>query len=291
MISIIIINYNVTDFLIKCLESIYLLDIKIPFEVLIIDNNSKDQEAVNLKVKKLNKYNLNIHNFLENQGCAKAVNFGIKKSKGSIILLLNPDTYLDTNIVSVLSKYLENYNDIGIVGCKVKNPDGSYQISSKRHFPLIGFSLFKFFRLEKLFSQNIYFRKYNYLDKSENILLEVDSISGSCMMFKRKLIDEIGYFDETFFLYFEDTDFCLRAQMKNYKIIYNPNCYITHYGGESFKNSNINSYYELCSSYYKFYIKYYSEYKNSILVKLCIKYNIRILLFFLSLFNKKIKNE
>ena len=148
MISIIIINYNVADFLIKCLESIYALNIKIPFEILIIDNNSNNQEDLNLRLKKFNKNNLHIYNFSENQGCAKAINFGINKSKGSFILLLNPDTYLDTDIISISSKYLNSNNDVGVVGPKIKNIDGSYQISSKRHFPLIGFGLIKFFRLE-----------------------------------------------------------------------------------------------------------------------------------------------
>ena len=279
MISIIIINYNVLDHLKSCIKSIYNSDIKSEFEIIIIDNNSP--EPIDFPN---DKDNLSIIQFNKNLGFAKAVNFAINKSSGSEILLLNPDTLVHKNTIQLLSDYIIDNHDVGVIGCKVVFSSGKYQLSSKRHFPTIGIILTKFFKLDRLFPRNKYFGKYNYSYLDNNELALVDSISGACMMFRKEVFEDVGSFDESFFLYFEDTDFCYRALKKQYKVVYNPHCKIVHYKRESFKNSTLSVNLEFYKSMYVFYNKYIDDYKNNFFIKFLFKY---ILLFYIKLLGRK----
>ena len=268
MISIIIVNYNVLSFLKECIKSIYNSDLKQNFEIIIIDNNSPEPLLGSFDKND----NIKIYHFTSNKGFAKAVNFGISKSNGDYILLLNPDTLVHRNTLNILSQYLHLNKDVGVVGCKVVYPDGKYQLSSKRHFPTLSIIVTLFLKLDKIFPKNRFFGKYNYTYLDENKLACVDAVSGSCMMFKKEILNDIGNFDENFFLYFEDTDFCYRAIKKDYKVVYNPDCKIVHHKRESFKNSNKNSDLEFYKSFYIFYNKYNFDYKNNFLIKLLFKF-------------------
>ena len=279
MISIIIINYNVWGHLKSCIKSIYNSDIKSDFEIIVIDNNSP--EPIDFPNS---KDNLKIIQFDKNLGFAKAVNHAIYKSSGTEILLLNPDTLVHKNTIQLLSDYIVDNNDVGVVGCKVVFSSGKYQLSSKRHFPTIGIILTKFFKFDKFFYRSKYFGKYNYTYLDDDELAYVDSISGACMMFRKEVFKDIGSFDESFFLYFEDTDFCYRALKKQYKVVYNPNCKIVHYKRESFKNSNLSVNLEFYKSMYIFYNKYIDDYKNNFFIKFLFKYS---LLFYIKLLGRK----
>ena len=278
MISIIIINYNVLDHLKSCIKSIYNSDIKSEFEIIVIDNNSP--EPIDFPN---DKDNLRIIQFEKNLGFAKAVNYAISISSGSEILLLNPDTLVHKNTIQVLNDFILENIDVGIVGCKVVFSSGKYQLSSKRHFPTIGIVITKLFKLDKVFSRSKYFGKYNYTYLDANELAYVDSVSGACMMFRKETFIDIGSFDESFFLYFEDTDFCYRALKKQYKVVYNPKCKIVHYKRESFKNSTLSVNLEFYKSMYIFYNKYIDDYKNNFFIKFLFKY---VLLFYIRLLGR-----
>jgi len=282
MISIIIINYNVKKYLIECLQSILESNTSIEYEIIIIDNNSDESIEDIERIFDVN--NFRIYFLQNNLGFSKAVNYGIKKSKGSHILLLNPDTLISNNTLQVLYNFIEENKNIGICGCKVEYPDGTYQLSSKRSFPYFDIALFRILKLDRLFSKNKYFGRYNYTYEDIDGIADVDAVSGSCMMFKKKLIDTIGLFDGRYFLYFEDTDFCYRAVKNNYRVVYNPNTKIIHYKRESFKNSEYNLNYEFFKSLYYFYIKHYKEYNNFRLIKTFVKYILRLMLFILKFF-------
>ena len=205
MISIVIVNYNVKRYLEQCIATVCNSFLDIPFEIIIIDNNS------NQSIKHLSKKNIKIFNLDRNIGFSSAVNYGVSKSSGDYILLLNPDTLIQESTINILYKYLSKNCDVGVVGCKVLNSDGSYQISSKRRFPYLKVLLPLFFKLNKIFPRSKFFGSYNYTHENHDDLLDVDSVSGSCMMFIKNIFEEVGKFDENYFLYFEDTDFCLRV--------------------------------------------------------------------------------
>ncbi|MED5475088.1 MAG: glycosyltransferase [Candidatus Neomarinimicrobiota bacterium] len=255
MLSIIIVSYNVRSFLKQCLKSVYQSNISIPYEVIVVDNYSFDQSCRmienDFKQVKLfrNKSNL---------GFSKAVNIGVNKSNGKYICLLNPDTVVKNNSLNELCKYIKNNSDIGVVGAKIINPDGTTQLASKRSFPSLWVGISKFFGLNSLFPNSKIFGKYNRTYSDEDKILNVDAVSGSCMVFSRNVFDKLNGFDESFFLYFEDTDFCTRAKDAGFKIIYNPTSKVIHFKGESHKNAPI----DIIKIFHNSMSIYFNKHKN-----------------------------
>ena len=247
MLTIIIVNYNSLDYLYKNLKSISdsnLSDIK--YEIIIIDNNSYKKPDQN----KLLKFNAKLFLLDDNFGYSKALNYGVKYSSGKYILALNPDILLKSNTIINLYNYYKD-NDIGVVGPKILNIDGTFQVSSRRRFPFIKNILPLIINGRK---------KYNYLDYDNNIIKEVDSISGSCMLFSKKIYDKVKGFDEQFFLYFEDTDFCLRVKELGYKVIYFPATEAFHF---KYGSRKINNYLLVKFEFYKSFIKFTKKYLSS----------------------------
>ncbi|MBI64790.1 MAG: hypothetical protein CMG64_00640 [Candidatus Marinimicrobia bacterium] len=258
MISIIIVNYNVKSYLKKCIDSIFNSIANLDFEIVIVDNNS-NEPIIDLKSEKISVYQMD-----KNSGFSSAVNFGISKAKKEVLLLLNPDTIIIGEAIEVLYDYVLSDQRIGVVGCKVLNSDGTYQLSSKRSFPYFFHSLFYVLDFHKLFPR---LNKYNYLHEDEDVTLDVDAVSGSCMIFRKKILDSVGNFDENFFLYFEDTDFCLRVAENGYRVVYYPKASILHYKGKSLQLSNRRIKNEFYSSLKYFFYKYKSKFSCWFLIQ------------------------
>ena len=258
MISIIIVNYNVKSYLKKCIDSIFNSIANLDFEIVIVDNNS-NEPIIDLKSEKISVYQMD-----KNSGFSSAVNFGISKAKKEVLLLLNPDTIIVDDAIQALYDYVLSDQRIGVVGCKVLNSDGTYQLSSKRSFPYFFHSLFYVLDFHKLFPR---LNKYNYLHEDEDVTLDVDAVSGSCMIFRKKILDSVGNFDENFFLYFEDTDFCLRVAENGYRVVYYPKASILHYKGKSLQLSNRRIKNEFYSSLKYFFYKYKSKFSCWFLIQ------------------------
>ena len=252
-ISVIIVSYNVSAYLEKCIDSIYKSDDFKDLEIIVIDNNSSD-ESVSIERNKFPDCIL-IHNS-QNLGFSKAVNIGIRQSTSDYICILNPDTLVKKDTFSELYRFLSVSANTGIAGAKILNSDGSFQVSSRRNFPTIPGLAYKYIGLSKLFPMSRVFGYYNhtYIDSDQGH--KTDSVSGACMMFKRKLVDVIGDFDESFFMYFEDTDYCIRASSVGYDVFFNPKAQIVHYGGKSWEKSKLNSSDVFYSSAKIFFNKY-----------------------------------
>ena len=252
-VSVIIVSYNVSSYLEKCIESIYCSISIDDLEIIVIDNNSTDN-SVDIVRNKFPECTL-IENE-ENLGFAKAVNIGISASKSDYICLLNPDTLVKKNTFFELYRFLSVSANTAITGAKILNPDGSFQASSRRNFPTIPGLAFKYIGLSKLFPMSRIFGYYNHTFIDSDQGHKTDSVSGACMMFKRKLVDIIGNLDERFFMYFEDTDYCLRASSVGYDVFFNPKAQIIHYGGRSWEGSKLNSSTVFYSSAKIFFEKY-----------------------------------
>ena len=171
---------------------------------------------------------------------------------------MNPDTVVKNNSLNELCKYIKNNSDIGVVGAKIINPDGTTQLASKRSFPSLWVGISKFFGLNSLFPNSKFFGKYNRTYSDEDKILNVDAVSGSCMVFSRNVFDKLNGFDESFFLYFEDTDFCTRAKDAGFKIIYNPTSKVIHFKGESHKNAPI----DIIKIFHNSMSIYFNKHKN-----------------------------
>lgn len=236
-LSIIIVNYNVKEFLQNLLHSISKSSDKINREIIIVDNASNDG-SVEFISEKFPEFNIIANN--KNLGFSKANNIGMKQATGKYILLINPDTLVSEDTFEKMIRFFEENPIVGLAGCKILNPDGTLQLACRRSFPGPWTSFCKVAGLSNLFPESRIFARYNltYLDPCQTY--EVDAISGSFMMFRKDVYEKIGGLDEKFFMYGEDLDFCYRAQKSGYKVFYVHSTQIIHYKGESTKRSGLD---------------------------------------------------
>jgi GT2 family glycosyltransferase len=236
-LSIIIVNYNVKEFLENALNSIKKATVGINAEIFVVDNASEDG-SVEMVRQKFPEVNLIVNK--ENVGFARANNEALKLAKGKYILLINPDTIVQEDTFKVLISFLESHPECGMVGCKVLNPDGTLQLACRRSFPTPWVAFTKMVGLARIFPKSKIFAQYNltYLDPDE--IVEVDAVSGSFMMIRREVYEKVGGLDEDFFMYGEDIDWCYRIKKAGWKIYYVPTTQIIHFKGESTKRSSID---------------------------------------------------
>lgn len=236
-LSIIIINYNVKEFLQNLIHSLQKALSKITHEIIVVDNAS-DDGSVEFIRDKFPQIHLIVNK--TNVGFSKANNEALKISKGKFILLINPDTIVSEDTINRMIYFLNQNPDAGLAGCKILNPDGSLQLACRRSFPGPWTSFCKVTGLSTLFPKSKLFAKYNLTYLDENSTYEVDAISGSFMMMNREAYEKVGGFDEQFFMYGEDLDLCYRIQKNGYKVYYYPGTQIIHYKGESTKRSSLD---------------------------------------------------
>ncbi|MDI6780115.1 MAG: glycosyltransferase [Bacteroidota bacterium] len=236
-LSVIIINYNVRPFLENALNSIRRAVVDLMSEIFVVDNAS-DDGSVEMVREKFPEVKL-IQN-KTNLGFSAANNIALKQSSGKFIVLLNPDTIVQEDTFSSLTDFLSQNPKVGLVGCKILNPDGTIQLACRRSFPTPWIALTKVTGLSALFPKTKLFGKYNltYLDPDK--ASEVDAISGSFMFLKKEVYEQVGGLDEKYFMYGEDLDWCYRVQKSGWKIYYYPQTQIIHYKGESTRRSNID---------------------------------------------------
>ena len=236
-ISIIIVNYNVKEFVKNLLYSLQKALFGFKYEIIVVDNASSDGSVEDIK----NKFpDVKVIANKKNVGFGKANNQGLELSSGKYILLLNPDTIVREDTFIKLIEFIKANPDAGMTTCKVLNPDGSLQAGCRRSFPGPWASFTKITGLSKLFPKSKLFAKYNLTYLDENEICEVDAISGAFMFFTREVYEKVGGFDPKFFMYGEDLDLCYRVQQAGYKVYYVPTTEIIHYKGESTKRSSIN---------------------------------------------------
>lgn len=261
-ISVIIVSYNVKDFICQCIRSVYRSDLKDEdYEIIVIDNDSHDNTINNLE----NEFpNVKIIKNEINEGFSKAVNKGYQISKGDYICILNPDVIIQNDTLSKLLKKTTKDSNIGAIGPKIINTDGTVQHSCKRSFPTPINSIFRLLKLDKIFPKSKIFGKYNltYLDVDKEHA--VDVLSGAFMFIPKKIFKLVDGFDQRFFMFGEDIDLCHKIKDLGYKIIYTPDSEIIHYKGESVKNAPydmINVFYSAMDLYYQKYSKKYKYWK------------------------------
>lgn len=229
--SVIILTYNSAAFIDRCLNSIEKnWPKKDKKEILVIDNCSKDKTAETVK-----KHDgVIFYQKRKNSGFASGINFGIEKSKYKKIIILNPDTEIKKNTINKILK-CQNKTKAEIIGGKAKKKNGSTHNTYVR-FPNFGTIIFDYTNLRKIVPGDYFHKKHYYLDKGKRKSMEVDAVSGCFMLIDKKIFKKIKNFDENFFMYLEDVDFCMRAKKAGFKIYYCNEAEIFHYGGGSSKN-------------------------------------------------------
>jgi len=220
-LSVVILNYNVRHFLELCLESVEVAIANIDAEIIVVDNNSSDGSCQMVK-SLFPKVDLIENN--DNLGFSKGNNIGVSKARGEFICILNPDTVLADNTFSVLLDFYENQIKPGIVGCRLIDGTGHFLPESKRNIPE------PIVALKKLLG-----RPYSYYANQveEFGFGEVPVLVGAFMLVKKSIYEEVGGFDEDYFMYGEDIDISYSTLKAGYKNYYNGTTSIIHYKGES----------------------------------------------------------
>lgn len=233
MISIIIVNWNTRELLEKCLSSLFFWTTDIDFEIIVVDNNSADNScrmvAEKFQAVKLIKSEINL-------GFAKANNLGLKSAVGEYLLFLNPDTELIENSVKKLVELMENNSRWGIAGSKILNPNKTLQ-QSVRGFPDGLSQLLITLNIHKIFPRLPVIRKYLMVDFDYNNQAVVDQVMGAVFMTRKKVLEQIGGWDENFRLWFEEVDLCYRAKKAGWLVVYTPATAVIHHGGASFSQA------------------------------------------------------
>ena len=233
-VSIITVNYNSTELLKNCLESIEKFTQGISFEIIVVDNNSMTRDIEGLQ-QDCNGLTL-IKNKV-NEGFGTANNQGVKVAKGKYVLLLNNDTIFFENSIKKVFDFAESSEGNEIISCKLLNEDKSTQ-KSVYDFPTLLNVLTSNLFLYLLFPNSKYFNKYHLMNKGINRITEVDVVTGAFLFMHRKVFEGLGGFDERFFFYMDDTDLCYRHKKNNSKVIFFPETSIIHLKGKSAKGES-----------------------------------------------------
>ncbi|MBI2252241.1 MAG: glycosyltransferase family 2 protein [Armatimonadetes bacterium] len=253
-LSVIIVNWNAKDTLESCLNSLKEDLAGIKNEIFVVDNNSQDG-SINLIKEKFHEVNL-IEN-KENLGFSKANNQALRISKGEFILILNPDTFIFKGTIKKLINFIKINTHAGMVGPKIINQDGTLQLACRRSIPNPKVVFLKVLGLDKIFPKNPKLSQYNLTYLDENEIAKVEAVSGSCMLIRRKALEEVGLFDEDYFLYAEDLDWCYRFIKKGWEIYYYPSVKILHYKKVSSEKRRILSILNFYQAMYIFYRKHF----------------------------------
>ncbi len=252
MIDIVIVNYNSTEYLLKCLASVKGALKAIPADIYVQDNASRD--GIEIVRDKYPEVNLSLNR--NNIGFAAAVNQALRLGKNPYVVILNPDTVVPEVFFHKCIQVMKESGRTGIVGPKILEKNGRLQHSG-RSFPNMLTAFFgRTSVLTRLFPRNSLTRKNLSCGDSDGQLpMEVDWVSGACMVVNRKAIKTVGGMDERFFLYWEDADWCRRMWESGWKVVYDPRLSIRHFTGVSSRQELFRSVMEFHKSAFRLFEK------------------------------------
>jgi len=248
-ISIIIVNWNTRELLGRCLESVRATVRGLSSEIIVVDNASTD-DSPRMVREKFPQVHL-VEN-RENVGFAHANNQAIQRCTGKYILLLNPDTIVESGALQALVDFLDKHPEAGAAGARILNPDGSLQVSSHPR-PTLSRELWRLFHFDALLPYAVY-----PLTKWEtNQPREVDVLMGACLLLRKEVLDQVGFLDDDYFIYSEEVDLCYRIQRAGWRICWVPQAEVVHFGGQSTQQVPIEMFLNLYHSKIKYFRKHY----------------------------------
>lgn len=231
LLSIIIVSWNSCDCLDKCIESIAGGTDGMDVEIIVVDNNSSDASRQMCERKHPGVKYIELE---QNMGFARANNIGIRNSCGRYVILLNPDTVVEPDAIRFLIDFMESTPDAGAAGPRLIQPDGSVQGSARRFPSLRTAFLGRTSLLQRILGGSGAARSEIPCLSHESLEpLEVDWISGACMIVRREVIEIAGLLDERFFMYWEDADWCYQMKKHGWRIFWVPKSRILHLTGQS----------------------------------------------------------
>ena len=249
-VSIILVNYNGANVIINCLQSLQQFLRSISYEVIVVDNASSDgsPEAIAATFPQIH-----LIKQLENRGFGAGNNAGAEIAQGEFLFFLNTDTLITSDILPKLLAVMEAHPDVGIIGPKLFNLDGSLQLSVAHEISILG--EYKTRKQHAIFKNST---NQSQLLKEFNANQFVDIVIGAALFIRKQLFEELDGFDEAFFMYFEESDLCQRTRDKGWKILYTPDISLIHLGGYSVnKVSNL-----MALEYRRSQLYYYQKHRS-----------------------------
>ena len=254
-IGVIIVNYNAGKILADCVTRI----VPQVDGIVVVDNDSNDGSLTMLEraipageIVKIVKQNSNL-------GFSVACNVGIDLMKNDYLLFLNPDCLLDHDAVAILVSSFDFDPHIGMVGGLLLNPDGSEQAGGRRAVPTPWRSFVRAFGLARFANRwpRLFTDFYLHQQPLPKRPIEVEAISGACMLVRRDALDDVGRWDEGYFLHCEDLDLCMRFRQKGWKVMFVPDARMTHIHGASSKGRRIFVEWHKHKGMLRFYHKFF----------------------------------
>ncbi len=227
-LSIIIVSWNIREYLAACLDSIHGNAGDLNIEIIVVDSASTDGTPEMVR----SRYPwVTLLPQLENVGFTRGNNIGLAAAQGRHVMLLNPDTEVVGDALVQMVAYLDNHADVGIVGPHTLNSDGTTQ-SSRRRFPTFATALFESTWLQAYAPRRILDHFYAR-DIADTGTADVDWVQGSALMARRAVYEQIGSLDEQYIMFSEELDWCKRARDRGWRVVYLGTANIVHHGGKS----------------------------------------------------------
>ena len=282
-LSIVIVKYQTFELTKNTINSVLEYVYPFSYEILVVDNASGDDSLA--KLQDYFKDKVKFIASAENNGFAAGNNQALRIAKGKYVLLLNSDTIVWEKTLESIYDYMENHTDVGASGCRVLLENGELDKACKRSFPNVKNSFFRLFHIPTKSKDN----DYNLDNLPDGEIYEIDCLTGAFMFIRADALKQIGFLDETFFMYGEDIDLCYRIKQAGWKIVYYGKSKITHFKGASSKKQKSKLIYEFYRAMYIYYKKHHAN-ENSFIVNIVVYFGIVVLCclkLFLNLFKKK----
>jgi GT2 family glycosyltransferase len=234
-LSIIVVHTYEKHLLRQTLKSIRQSAPQLSYEIVVVDNNPPLGMERVLKQEHPDARYIPLE---RNQGFGSAMNVGIQASRGKYVLIFNPDLVVQPGALEELKRFMDEHPDVGMVGPQLRNPDNSLQHSCYR-FPSLMMPAYRRTPLGKTPWGKAAIRSYLMLDDAHDETMDVDSLIGAALFTRRQALNDVGLFDERFFMYYEDNDLCRRFWQHGHRVVYHPAACMMHYHRRASADGNL----------------------------------------------------
>lgn len=265
-LSTIIVNYNAGPLLRKCVDS--LLACPLDIEIIVVDNASSDGSLDGLQ----DLSQVCVIRNPANMGFAAACNIGVQASSAPFLLFLNPDCFFQPDAIAPLLAGLQSGDRVGMVGGLLVNEDGTEQGGGRRAVPTPWRSVVRVFGLQRFANRwpKLFYDFHLHKQPLPDGPIEVEAISGACMLVKREVMEDVGLWDEGYFLHCEDLDWCMRFRQKGWKILFVPDARISHALGACSQSRRVFVEWHKHKGMLRFYRKFFRHQYPGVLMGLVV---------------------
>ena len=265
-LSTIIVNYNAGPLLRKCVDS--LLACPLDIQIIVVDNASSDGSLDELQ----DLSQVCVIRKPANVGFAAACNIGVQASSAPLLLFLNPDCFFQPDAIAPLLAGLQSGDRVGMVGGLLVNEDGTEQGGGRRAVPTPWRSFVRAFGLQRFANRwpKLFYDFHLHKQPLPDSPIEVEAISGACMLVKRDVMEDVGLWDEGYFLHCEDLDWCMRFRQKGWKILFVPDARISHALGACSQSRRVFVEWHKHKGMLRFYRKFFRHQYPGVLMGLVV---------------------